>query len=192
MATKKQKKNNGINLLKGITGSKLAKLIAVLFILAAVPVTVLMSQKQQNTKQEASTVSCPDRYGNAYAGCFDTTKYACSQSFLSGRCNGGTNIKCCQGAVISRCVNVNNYICSGGYFQTGKCSGGFNIKYCTGFPKLALTIPCSQYTNTTTGKLGSCINSNIWRCSTTITRSTDCALKYGSGSACCASSKTLR
>ena len=54
MAVKKQKKNSGINLLKGITGSKLAKLIAILFILAAVPFTVLMSQKQQNTEQEAS------------------------------------------------------------------------------------------------------------------------------------------
>jgi len=188
MAAKKQKKDNSINLLKGITGSKLAKLVVVLFILAAIPLTVLMSQKQQNTRQEAATATCPDRYGNTYGGCFDTTKYACSQSFLSGRCYGGTNIKCCQGTAIYRCVDVNKYICSGGYFQTGKCSGGYNIKYCTGYPKLSLTVPCSQYTNAISGKKGSCINTRTLKCSTTITNATGC----GSGYICCASSVSIR
>ncbi|MCL4354011.1 hypothetical protein M1349_00895 [Patescibacteria group bacterium] len=187
MAAKKQK-NNSINLLKGITGSRLAKIIVVIAIVLTIPVTVLMSQKQQTTQQEAATATCPDRYGNTYGGCFDTTKYACSQSFLSGRCYGATNIKCCQATAISRCVDVNKYICSGGYFQTGKCSGGYNIKYCTGYPKLSLNVPCSQYTNPTSGKTGSCINSKTLKCSKTISNATGC----GSGYICCGGTVSTR
>lgn len=50
----KKAKNNSINLLKGITGSKLAKLLTIAAIVLAIPLTVFMSQKQQNTTQEAS------------------------------------------------------------------------------------------------------------------------------------------
>jgi hypothetical protein len=49
-----KKKNNGINLLRGISGDRLAKLIAILFVLVAIPATVLMSQSQQNIQQDAA------------------------------------------------------------------------------------------------------------------------------------------
>ncbi|PIY94009.1 MAG: hypothetical protein COY68_04230 [Candidatus Levybacteria bacterium CG_4_10_14_0_8_um_filter_35_23] len=96
MAAKKQKKNNGINLLKGITGSKLAKLIAVLFILAAIPLTVLMSQKQQNTRQEASTSYGTCNYNNTRGTCYNNNTTLCTGGYWKTRlCKGAANIQCC-------------------------------------------------------------------------------------------------
>jgi hypothetical protein len=91
MAAKKQKKNNGINLLKGITGSKLAKLIAVLFILVAIPITVLMSQSQQNTKQEAAVAS---------GGCYTVSSCtSCSGVYRCITTSSGTRL-CCPKCVL--------------------------------------------------------------------------------------------
>lgn len=96
MAAKKQK-NNSINLLKGITGSRLARIIAVVAIVLTIPVTVLMSQKQQNTRQEASTsyASCGL---NNMGSCIDTLSTSCPSPKvkIDGLCpQYGNSIKCC-------------------------------------------------------------------------------------------------
>lgn len=96
MAVKKQK-NNSINLLKGITGSRLAKIIAVVAIVLAIPITVLMSQKQQNTRQEASTNY--DSCGlNKMGSCIDTSNTGCfsPKKIIDNLCpQYGNSVKCC-------------------------------------------------------------------------------------------------
>lgn len=189
MAAKKQK-NNSINLLKGITGSKLAKLIAVLFILVAIPVTVLMSQNQQNVQQEAAAVSCPDKYGNTYGNCYNKTLYNCSTSWVKNLCPGSSSVQCCKGGTVTpksattttkkgcagRCEDVNLNTCSVSWKQ-GLCNGGTNIRCCTGTVKKVSQVPCKQYINPDNGQSGDCRTS----CISVTTKG-----KCGTGLKCCA------
>jgi len=96
VAAKKQK-NNSINLLKGITGSRLARIIAVIAIVLTIPVTVLMSQNQQNTQQEAATTSLGS-CGYKNAGKCQYTYQSCTSpnTFYYNMCPAyGTNVQCC-------------------------------------------------------------------------------------------------
>ena len=176
----KKKRYGSINLLKGIQGSKLAALVTVLVILLAIPLTVVMNQRQQQTKQEAATVPCPDKYGNAYGGCFDKTKYVCSKAYISDLCYGGSSIKCCQASLITfnrnKCVDVNSYMCNNGSFMIGYCQGGSNIRYCTGTPRYTSKVPCAQYINPDNGRSGYCSS----RCSVSTTKGI-----CSSGQLCC-------
>ncbi|OGH09822.1 MAG: hypothetical protein A2152_00725 [Candidatus Levybacteria bacterium RBG_16_35_6] len=129
----KKKSTGSINLLKGIQGSKLAALVTVLVILFAIPLTVVVTRQQQQTKQEAATykVPCPDKYGNAYGNCYDKNIYSCSTGFISKQCYGKSNIQCCQGKVTKKstgqsCANEGGTCqptCKGTY-KTGLCPEG--------------------------------------------------------------------
>jgi len=174
-------------------------ILVLAIILAAIPLTVVMSGRQQNSQQDASTmypcgrcstsagyigcwaswtessptcgrtpgdiftspvyscndsrcvakatpvptkttVPCPDRYGNAYGGCYDKTMYSCSTGFISGRCLGSASIQCCQGTITkltgsSSCANAGGSCmdltkCSGAYYS-GLCPGGSTTVCCT-------------------------------------------------------------
>src|SRR3989338_7712327 len=67
--------------------------------------------------------SCP--------GICQPNTYACSGSYRSGLCPGGTNIECCPESTPNcngQC-QINSLACSTGY-QVGKCPGGNNIECC--------------------------------------------------------------
>ncbi|MCL4354448.1 hypothetical protein M1349_03185 [Patescibacteria group bacterium] len=134
MAAKKQK-NNSINLLKGITGSRLAKIIAVIAIVLTIPVTVLMSQKQQNTQQEAA--GCPGT-------CINIFSQNCNGTLKRGVCPGDAKWICCipkKTTTASKscwdyggvCIDTNKQSkCNNGTSPVaGLCPGGTNnIKCC--------------------------------------------------------------
>lgn len=145
---KKKTKGININLLRGISGAKLAGLITLLIVFAAIPLTVITSQKQQNAQQEAATNSCVSAGGT----CIDTNSTSqvnsckkAGKSIVSGLCPGKSNIKCCLKVGIggglgggvaadTKCKNaggscMNKYSCKGTY-KTGLCSGDANNICC--------------------------------------------------------------
>lgn len=183
----KKSKNNSINLLKGITGSKLAKLLTIAAIVLAIPLTVFMSQKQQNTTQEASTNICKQAGGK----CIDVIRDTCSGTLKSGLCPGSNRIVCClpkdgwldkpTTAVTckngtGRCVDKNaKNPCPEGRLFPGYCSGPSNIQCCvpTGVDRCAADYPNGkcQYDNLSCPggyKSGLCSGPSNYRCCTNI------------------------
>jgi hypothetical protein len=165
MAKKKTtvKSSKGINLLNGITGSRLAKLVLILVILLAVPITVVSLKQQTNLQQNAAGAPCPDKYGNSYANCVASKGvYNCSTTWSTTGCFSGQS--CCTNAgnLVTKCkaaggtcLDVNSYTCSA-LFQSGKCPGAINVRCCVGTYKLVSQVPCAQYIDTTTGVSGFC------------------------------------
>jgi hypothetical protein len=95
MAKKKTAgRNKGINLLKGITGGKLAKLIVVIAILLAVPLTITSLKQQTNTQQNASGNQCGSPC-YTYVKATDSCKYKCTsrQVCTAGGCATTTTKK---------------------------------------------------------------------------------------------------
>jgi hypothetical protein len=89
MAKKKTpvKSSKGINLLKGITGSQLAKLVVLLVILLAVPLTVNSLLNRTNLQQNASGNQCGSPC-YTYIKATDSCKYKCTsgQVCTAGGC----------------------------------------------------------------------------------------------------------
>jgi len=160
----KKSKNNSINLLKGITGSKLAKLLTIAAIVLAIPLTVFMSQKQQNTEQEAAS-SCAAKGGSCINTEFTNVVSRCLKnggSIQSNLCPGKSNIKCCVPAKTTaktcsdyngKCLDLNKYNCT--ITMSNLCPGKSNIKCCVGnyYPKSttttkAATKQCSRCSTT--------------------------------------------
>jgi hypothetical protein len=91
------RKDFGINLLKGISGSKLAGIITVIAILVAIPLTVISSRQQQQTQQEASNL-CITRGGTCINTKIDMLVTKCLNSkrtLVKGLCPGNEKMECC-------------------------------------------------------------------------------------------------
>ncbi|HZJ17999.1 MAG TPA: hypothetical protein VFD45_00045 [Patescibacteria group bacterium] len=127
----KKSKNNSINLLKGITGSKLAKLLTIAAIVLAIPLTVFMSQKQQNTEQEAAS-SCAAKGGSCINTEFTNVVSRCLKnggSIQSNLCPGKSNIKCCVGNYYPKSTTTTKAATK----QCSRCSTTY--KYCKAYWK---------------------------------------------------------
>jgi hypothetical protein len=132
------KKSKGINLLNGISGTKLASLIAVIAIILAIPVTTLSLQKQQQIQQQAA-ISANTACKNANGTCMESSK--CSpgrawdkKTYCGTR--GTLGIYCCILKPIKPCyelsgvcINSAKYSC-GVVDESGSCSKGYSC--CTG------------------------------------------------------------
>lgn len=140
-----KKKNTGINLLKGIQGSRLAVLITVLVILFAIPLTVTITRQQQNLEQEASVVggggggNACGKLESAGGKCVkDHYPYLnCRNNYngyvLTGYCPGDTF--CCIPSGVDRCKNIGHcqyttIYCASGNYKSGLCPGPSNYKCC--------------------------------------------------------------
>jgi hypothetical protein len=148
MAKKKAaNKNKGINLLKGITGSQLAKMIAIIVILLAIPLTINSVRNQTNTQQNAATNYCQQMGGSCIDTNFQNNVTRCTSSgkkIVGGLCPGAANIQCCINpanitttttkrtctSIKGTCLDLNKYWCT--VSVGGLCNGGSNIKCCTG------------------------------------------------------------
>lgn len=147
MAAKKLKNKGGINLLRGITGSQLAKLIAVILVLVAIPFTVLNSQKTQNTNQEASAPkTCTSGGGNA-CDCKEPRGGKCIADYgpsypnctrsggkvSTGYCKGSTY--CCVPQGIDKCMDIGHcqyttVYCPSGKWKPNLCPGSSSSFKC--------------------------------------------------------------
>jgi hypothetical protein len=147
MAKKKSTgKSKGINLLKGITGTQLAKLATLVIILLAIPLTVIMSRQAQNLSQEAASKTCTGLGGNVCeckeprgGKCITDTspKFpSCTKSggkVSTGYCPGRTY--CCVPQGIDKCMDIGHcqytYVpCPSGKWKPGVCPGPSNFKCC--------------------------------------------------------------
>lgn len=142
MAAKKQKKP-GINLLKGLSGSKLMQLASLVIVVLAIPLTVLMLKQQQNTQQEAASL-CATRGGTCINTDFQNNVKRCFSSgrtLVKGLCPGASNIQCCVKPTPTPnlktcsgrngiCLDFNVYSCNA--YISGLCPGPNNIKCCIG------------------------------------------------------------
>jgi len=132
----KKKHYGSINLLKGIRGSKLATLIAVIAIVLAIPLTVIMSRQQQQTQQEASIgvggsailgAYCASRGGK----CVDTKKFDTRRGIIkTGLCPG-----------ILKCFIPSGPMSCKVYYPKGQCQFK-NLTSCSGVYKSNL---CQGY-----------------------------------------------
>lgn len=200
----KKSKNNSVNLLKGITGSKLAKLLTIAAIVLAIPLTVFMSQKQQNTTQEASGDNkCRSNGGS----CINLLRDTCSGTIKYGLCSGPKTRVCCvpkdgwqnKPSVVTckngtgRCVDkYASNPCPEGRLFPGYCSGPSNIQCCvpTGPDRCAADYPNGkcQYDNTACPggyKSGLCSGPSNYKCctntKTTPTTTSNCGGKDWKG-----------
>ncbi len=95
---KKKTTNKGINLMKGITGSKLAKLAMLAIVLLAIPLTISLTKQQQNIQQEANTSYCEKLGGECINTNYMDLVNECTtkgNKIVEDLCTGTSNIKCC-------------------------------------------------------------------------------------------------
>jgi len=119
-------------------------ILVLAIILAAIPLTVLMSQRQQSTEQHASTAKtpCPDRYGNAYGNCANVNLVNCSTAYVQNQCPGASYIQCCPGTLTFKPITTTTTrpTCAGMrgscQIEYGKgayhCYGAWISGYCPG------------------------------------------------------------
>ena len=122
----------GINLLKGITGSKLAKMIAIIVVILAIPLTITSLKQQTNTQQEAASNPCGSPC-YTYVKATDSCKYKCTASqkcTASGCTSATTTTKRTCSSENGTCLNLNQYWCN--VTISGLCPGGSNVKCCVG------------------------------------------------------------
>jgi hypothetical protein len=95
---KKKTANKGINLIKGITGSQLAKLATLAIVLLAIPLTISLTKQQQNIQQEAAVSYCEKLGGECINTNYIDLVNECSakgNKNVEDLCKGENNIKCC-------------------------------------------------------------------------------------------------
>ncbi len=95
---KKKTANKGINLIKGITGSQLAKLATLAIVLLAIPLTINLTKQQQNIQQEANISYCEKLGGKCINTNYMDLVNECTSKgnkIVEDLCQGEDNIKCC-------------------------------------------------------------------------------------------------